>query len=72
MGNMGGMGKLLLILGGAIVLLGLVFLGGERLGLGRLPGDLHFSRRGFQVWIPITSALLLSLVLTVLLNLFRR
>jgi hypothetical protein len=69
---MGNLGKLLLVLGGVMILLGLVLLGGERLGLGRLPGDLHFSRRGFHLWIPITSALILSLMLTLLLNLFRR
>lgn len=69
---MASLGKLLLILGGAIALLGLAFLVGGRFGLGRLPGDLHFGRRGVEVWIPITSMLLVSLVLSLFLHLFRR
>jgi hypothetical protein len=69
---MASIGKLLLILGGAIALLGLAFLVGGRFGLGRLPGDFHFGRRGVEVWIPITSMLLVSLVLSLLLHLFRR
>lgn len=66
------LGKLLLVLGAVLVLIGLMLTVGERFGLGRLPGDLHFSRRGVQVWIPITSMILVSLILTLLLNLFRR
>lgn len=69
---MADLGKILLILGAALVLVGIIMIGGERLGLGKLPGDLHFSRRGVEVWIPITSMVLISVVLTLLLNLFRR
>jgi hypothetical protein len=58
------------------VALGLLVLAGERLGpgrlgIGRLPGDLHFERRGVEVWIPITSALVVSAVLTLALNFLR-
>jgi hypothetical protein len=73
---MGNLGRLLLLTGGVLVLLGVVLLGGERLGLGRLglgrlPGDLHFNKRGVEVWIPITSALVVSAVLSLALNLLR-
>jgi hypothetical protein len=69
-------GKWILLAGVVLVMLGLVMIAGERLGLGRLglgrlPGDLRFSRGGVQVYFPITSALLLSAVLTLLLNLGR-
>ena len=66
------LGKLLIVVGGGIALLGLVLVAGQRFGLGRLPGDLHFGRRGVEVWIPITSMLLVSLVVSLLLHLFRR
>jgi hypothetical protein len=51
-------------------------LGLGRLGLGRLPGDFRFERGGVRVYFPIASALLVSLVVTVVLNvvkaIFRR
>jgi Protein of unknown function (DUF2905) len=38
----------------------------SRYGLGRLPGDLRFTRNGRQYYIPITSTVLISLVLTLI------
>ena len=67
-----GIGKLLL--GGAIVLLvlgGIILLLG-RFGLDRLPGDLVFRRGNFAVYAPIGLMIVVSIVLTVLLNLFLR
>ena len=63
-----------LLIGGAIVLLvlgGLFFLLG-RLGLDRLPGDLVFRRGNVTVYFPIGLMILLSVVGTILLNLFLR
>ena len=67
-----GIGKLLI--GGAIVLLvvGGLFLLLGRFGLDRLPGDLVFKRGNFTVYSPIGLMILLSIVGTVLLNLFLR
>jgi hypothetical protein len=67
-----GLGKLLI--GGAVVLLvlgGLFFLLG-RLGLDRLPGDLVFRRGNVTVYFPIGLMILLSIVGTIVLNLFFR
>ncbi len=67
-----GIGKLLI--GGAIILLvlgGLFFLLG-RFGLDWLPGDLVFRRGNFTVYFPIGLMILLSIVGTILLNLFLR
>ncbi len=56
-------GLLLLVTGGALLLLGrLPF-------VGRLPGDIAVERDGFSLYVPLATSLLLSLVLTVLLNL---
>ncbi len=63
-----------LLIGGAVVLLvlgGLIFLLG-RLGLDRLPGDLVFKRGNVTVYFPIGFMILLSVVGTILLNLFLR
>jgi Protein of unknown function (DUF2905) len=67
-----GIGKLLI--GGAVVLLvlGGLFLLLGRFGLDRLPGDLVFKRGNFTVYFPIGLMILLSIVGTILLNLFLR
>lgn len=69
---MASMGRTLVIVGLAIAGLGALLWLLERAGLGRLPGDLTFKRRGFEVHIPIVTSLVLSVVLTLLLNLFLR
>ena len=59
-----------------LVVIGLLTWGGALSWLGRLPGDLQFGTENVRVYIPITSMLLVSLVLSllasVLLGLFRR
>ncbi len=67
------LGRLLIVVGGLIVLLGVVFVAGWRIPfLGRLPGDFSYSRGNFHVYFPLATGILLSLVLTLLLNLFFR
>ncbi len=70
--NLEGIGKLLI--GGAVVLLvlGGVFLLLARFGLDRLPGDLVLRRGNFTVYAPIGLMIVVSIVLTILLNLFFR
>jgi DUF2905 family protein len=67
-----GIGKLLI--GGAIVLLvlGVIFLLFGRFGFDRLPGDLVFRRGNFTVYAPIGLMILVSVLLTIFLNLFFR
>jgi hypothetical protein len=67
-----GLGRLLI--GGAIVLLilGALFLLLGRFGVDRLPGDLVFRRGSLTVYLPIGLMILLSIVGTILLNLFLR
>ena len=67
-----GLGRLLI--GGAIVLLvlGGIFLLLGRIGLDRLPGDLVYRRGNLTVYFPIGLMILLSVVGTILLNLFFR
>jgi DUF2905 family protein len=67
-----GIGKLLI--GGAVVLLvlGGLFLLLGRFGLERFPGDLVFKRGDVTVYFPIGLMILISVVATILLNLFFR
>jgi hypothetical protein len=70
----GGLGKTLVIAGGILLLIGVVLIVAGRLGLplGRLPGDIVIERRGIEIRLPIVTSLLLSVFLTVLLNLVLR
>ena len=66
-------GKLLIIVGGFIVVIGLFLTLGLPIPyLGKLPGDISVDRGNVHFYFPIVTGLLVSLVLTVLLNLFFR
>ncbi|MDY6826395.1 MAG: DUF2905 domain-containing protein [Bacillota bacterium] len=64
--------RILLIGGGLIAALGLLLLLLSRLGLGRLPGDIFIQRENFTFYFPLATMILLSIVLTLLMNLLRR
>ncbi|KUG07200.1 DUF2905 domain-containing protein [Solirubrum puertoriconensis] len=69
------LGKLLVIIGLGIVVLGaIIWLGGGSLfsWFGRLPGDIRIERPNFRFYAPIVSMLLLSLVLSAIMWLVRR
>jgi hypothetical protein len=66
------MAKWLIILGVALILTGLAWPWLSRLGLGHLLGDIYVERKGFSFYLPITSSIVVSLVLSLLLWIFRR
>ena len=67
------LGRLLIAVGGMVLLLGLLFVLFGRIGFfGRLPGDINFSNGSFTCVVPIVSMLLLSLLLTIILNVVLR
>ena len=67
------LGKLLVIVGVVVVVLGLFLALGLRIPfLGKLPGDISVDRGNVHFYFPIATGLLLSVVLTLLLNLFFR
>jgi hypothetical protein len=67
-----GLAKFLMITGGALLLVGALLFLGQRLGLGRLPGDLSWKGKNFSFHFPLATSLLVSLVLTLLINLWLR
>ena len=70
---MADVGKLLIIVGGVVVVVGLFLTLGLRIPfLGKLPGDISIDRGNVHFYFPIVTGLLLSVVLTLLLNLFFR
>ena len=66
------LGRILIGLGLALVLAGAALLVLQRLGLGRLPGDFTWKGKYGTLHVPVATSLLLSLVLTLLLNLWLR
>ena len=70
---MADVGKLLLVAAGALAVVGLVLLYGARIPfLGRLPGDISVSRGNFRFYFPIVTSLVLSVLATIILNIFFR
>jgi hypothetical protein len=65
-------GLLLIALGLGAVLLGLLVWSGALSWFGRLPGDIRIERENVRVYFPITSMILISVALTLLINLIRR
>lgn len=66
------MAKWLITLGLILVALGLLWPVLAKLGLGSLPGDIRIERRGYSFYLPLTSSVLVSLVVTVVLWILRR
>jgi membrane protein implicated in regulation of membrane protease activity len=70
---MNDLGKLMMVAGLFLVAIGALLWSGLGRGwLGRLPGDIHYSRGSFSFYFPIVTCLLVSLLLTLLLWLFRK
>jgi Protein of unknown function (DUF2905) len=66
------MAKLLIVIGLLLVVVGLVWLVGERLGLGRLPGDIVIERGGMRIYIPIATSIIVSIALSLFFWFFNR
>lgn len=63
-------GKMLVVLGGVLVVLGLLLMLGSKfswLGLGHLPGDIRYKGRNTSFYFPLTTCVLLSAVVTLIL-----
>lgn len=69
---MGYMGKILVIMGIILLIFGCIIILGEKFGLGKLPGDIFIQKGNFTFFFPIVSCLIISLILTLILNLFKK
>jgi hypothetical protein len=64
--------RLLILIGVILVVVGLLWPLIVKLGLGRLPGDIAVERDGFRFYFPITTSIVISVVVSLLLWLFFR
>jgi H+/Cl- antiporter ClcA len=67
-------GKYLIIIGLFIVIIGvlLYFLGDRMNWFGRLPGDIRVEKENIRIFIPLTTMILLSILITLILNFFKK
>lgn len=67
------LGRILVIFGGVITIVGIALWSGLGVGwLGRLPGDVRIERGNSVFYFPIATCIVVSIVLTLLMSLFRR
>jgi hypothetical protein len=66
------MSRTLIIAGVVLIAVGIAWPWLVKLGLGRLPGDIHIERDGFHFYFPLTTGILVSAVVSLIIWLLRR
>ena len=70
---MSDLGRVLIVIGVILVIVGAVFLLVPKLPwLGKLPGDISFKRGNFSFYFPLGTCILISVILTLIMYLFRK
>jgi hypothetical protein len=73
MSPFGSLGKILIICGVLLVVIGLILVLGDKIPwIGRLPGDIYIKRDKFTFYFPLMTSIIISLLLTLLFYLFRK
>jgi Protein of unknown function (DUF2905) len=66
------LGRAFIVFGLLLALIGLAIVVANKLGLGRMPGDLVIERKNIRVYFPVATSIVVSIVLTILANLLLR
>ena len=66
------LGKSLIMMGIALIILGVIVTVGAKMGIGKLPGDIIVKRGNMTFYFPIVTSILLSIIITLLINFLRR
>lgn len=70
---MAGLGKLIVLAGIVLIIFGVILmLGGKLSWFGRLPGDIYVEKKGFSFYFPITTSIIISVILSIMFMLLRR
>lgn len=68
-----GFGKIFIIIGVFFIIIGLAFMFGDKIPyIGRLPGDIHIKKENFSFYFPITTSIIISIIMTLLFSIFRK
>jgi len=69
-------GKILIITGAAATITGILFIYGEKFPIlkyiGKLPGDIRIQKENFSFYFPITTCILLSIIVTIILRIIEK
>jgi len=65
-------GRFLILAGTIIIAVGLIFLLADKIPIGKLPGDIRIGGGRFKFYFPLTTSILISLILTIIINFFSR
>jgi len=66
------MGKFLISIGSVLIIIGLLIHFGIKIPLGNLPGDIRIKKENFNFYFPITTSILISIVISLILILLRK
>lgn len=67
------LGKILIFAGVILVLVGIIFIFSNKIpGIGKLPGDIYIQKKNFSFYFPITTSILISIVLSLILMLWSK
>ncbi len=70
---MAAMGKVIAILGVVLLLVGLFLIFADRIPyIGKLPGDIYVKKENFSFYFPITTSIIISIILTIIFSLFKK
>ncbi|MCX5798103.1 MAG: DUF2905 domain-containing protein [Proteobacteria bacterium] len=70
---MPGIGKIFIIFGVMLVIVGLAFMFGDKIPyIGKLPGDIYIKKERFSFYFPITTSIIISIILTIIFSIFRK
>ena len=70
---MNSLGKLLILFGIFLIIFGIIFtLGGRLSWFGKLPGDIYVQKKNFTFFFPLTTSILISILLSIILIFFKR
>jgi uncharacterized membrane protein YkgB len=71
--GLGALGKMLILLGVLIIVIGFLLLIGEKIPwIGKLPGDIIIRKEKFSFYFPITTSIIISVLLTLFFWIFRK
>jgi len=65
-------GRVFIMIGIFLIILGILLLVGGKFGIGKLPGDIYYKKGNFTFYFPIVTCILLSIILSLVLTFIRR
>lgn len=66
------MGKILIVIGVILIIAGVMLNSGIKIPFGRLPGDIAIQKENFSFYLPITSSIIISIILSLIILIIRK